>query len=107
MASRVGGAFVLANGVLTFKNLIFDVRGASIRLAGTYALVPRAMNLSGQVLLVASASQTQTGFKSWVLKPFDPLFRNKGAGTLIAIHVRGTADKPDIGLDVGKTLKPK
>jgi hypothetical protein len=41
-----------------------------------------------------------------VLKPFDPLFRNKGAGTFIAIHVRGTADKPDIGLDVGKTLNP-
>jgi len=76
-------------------------------MAGTYALEPRAMNLSGQVRLVASASQTQTGFKSWVLKPFDPLFRNKGAGTLIAIHVRGTADKPDIGLDVGKTLNPK
>ena len=106
VASRVGGAFVLANGILTFKNLAFDVRGASIRMAGTYALEPRAMNLSGQVRLVASASQTQTGFKSWVLKPFDPLFRNKGAGTLIAIHVRGTADKPEIGLDLGKTLKP-
>ncbi len=107
VASRVGGVFVLANGILTFKNLAFDVRRASIRMAGTYALEPRAMNLSGQVRLVASASQTQTGFKSWVLKPFDPLFRNKGAGTLIAIHVRGTADKPDIGLDVGKTLNPK
>ena len=107
VASRVGGAFVLANGVLTFKNLAFDVPGASIRMTGTYALERRAMNLSGQVRLVASASQTQTGFKSWVLKPFDPLFRNKGAGTLIAIHVRGTADKPDIGLDVGKTLNPK
>ena len=107
VASRVGGVFVLANGILTFKNLAFDVRGASIRMTGTYALEPRAMNLSGQVRLVASASQTQTGFKSWVLKPFDPLLRNKGAGTLIAIHVRGTADKPDIGLDVGKTLHPK
>ncbi len=107
VASRVEGAFMLANGVLTFKNLVFDVRGASIRLAGTYAMEPRAMNLAGQVRLRASASQTQTGFKSWVLKPFDPLLRNKGAGTLLAIHVRGTADKPDIGLDVGKTLSRK
>ena len=107
VASRVRGAFVLANGILTFKNLAFDVRGASIRMAGTYALEPRAMNLSGEVRLVASASRTQTGFKSWMLKPFDPLLRNKGAGTLIAIHVRGTADKPDIGPDVGKTLSPQ
>jgi hypothetical protein len=77
VASRVGGMFVLANGILTFKNLAFDVRGASIRMTGTYALEPRAMNLSGQVRLVASASQTQTGFKSWVLKPFDPLFATR------------------------------
>jgi hypothetical protein len=64
------------------------------------------MNLSGQVRLVARASQTQTGYKSWVWKPFDPLFAKKGAGTFLAINVRGTADKPDIGLDLGKTLKP-
>jgi hypothetical protein len=107
VASRVEGAFVLANGVLTFKHLVFDVRGAQIRMAGSYALEARAMNLAGQVRLTASASQTQTGFKSWVLKPFDPLLRNKGAGTLLAVHVRGTADKPDIGLDLGKTLNPK
>ena len=106
VASRVRSVFVLANGILTFKSLAFDVRGASIRMAGTYALEPRAMSLSGEVRLVASASQTQTGFKSLVLKPFDPLLRDKSAGTLLAIHVRGTADKPDIGLDVGKTLKP-
>jgi hypothetical protein len=107
VASRVEGAFVLANGVLTFKHLVVDVRGAQIRLAGTYALEARAMNLAGQVRLTASASQTQTGFKSWVLKPFDPLLRDKGAGTVLAVHVRGTADKPDIGLDLGKTLNPK
>lgn len=107
VASRAGGTFVLANGILTFKSLAFDVRGASIRMAGTYALEARAMNLSGQVRLTASASQTQTGFKSLVLKPFDPLLRDKGAGTILAVHVRGTADQPDIGLDLGKTLNPK
>lgn len=107
VASRVGGAFELSNGIVTFKSLTFDVRGAAIRLAGTYAMEPRAMNLTGQVRLVASASQTQTGFKSWVLKPFDALLRKQGAGTLLSVHVRGTADKPDIGLDLGKTLNPK
>ena len=60
------------------------------------------MNLSGEVRLAASASQTQTGFKSWALKPFDPLFRNKGAGTLIAIDVGGTADKPPLGWMLGR-----
>ncbi len=105
-ASRVGGTFALARGILTFKPLTFDVRGASIRVAGTYSLDSRAMNLTGQVRLTASASQTQTGFKSWLLKPFDPLFRDQGAGTLLAIRVGGTAGKPEIGLDVRRTLKP-
>ena len=43
VASRVEGAFILASGVLTFKNLVFDVRGAQIRMAGSYALESRAM----------------------------------------------------------------
>ena len=93
--------------VFTFKKLTAGVRGASVRLAGTYGLESRTMNLAGEVRLTARASRTQTGFKSWLLKPFDSLLRDKGAGTLLAIHVRGTADKPDIGLDLGKTLHPK
>jgi hypothetical protein len=107
VALKVDGTFGLANGVFTFKKLTAGVRGASVRLAGTYGLESRAMNLAGEVRLTASASRTQTGFKSWLLKPFDSLLRDKGAGTLLAIHVRGTADKPDIGLDLGKTLHPK
>jgi hypothetical protein len=105
-ASRVGGTFALTEGILTFKPLTFDVRGASVRVAGTYSLDSRVMNLAGQVRLTATASQTQTGFKSWLLRPFDPLFRDKTAGTLLAIRVRGTAGKPDIGLDLRRTLKP-
>lgn len=105
-ASHVAGTFALARGVLTFRPLTFDVRGASIRVAGTYSLDSRVMNFAGQVRLTASASQTQTGYKSWLLKPFDSLFRNKGAGTLLAIRVGGTAGKPEIGLDVRRTLKP-
>jgi hypothetical protein len=107
MALKVEGAFGLANGVFTFKHLTAGVRGASIRLGGTYALESRAMNLAGELRLTANASRTQTGFKSWLLKPFDPLLRSKGAGTLLAIHIRGTADQPDIGLDIGRTLNPK
>lgn len=106
-ASRVAGNFTLARGILTFKPLTFDVHGASIRVAGTYSVDSRAMNLAGQVRLTASASQTQTGYKSWLLRPLDPLFRNNGAGTLLAIRVQGTAGKPEIGLDLGRTLKPR
>ncbi len=57
------------------------------------------------VLLTATVSQTQTGYKSWLLKPFDPLFRKNGAGTRLVITVAGTQDQPKVGLDFGKTIK--
>ena len=53
---------------------------------------------AGVVLLNATVSQTQTGFRSWLLKPFDPLFRKNGAGTRLVITVAGTQDQPKIGL---------
>lgn len=107
MASRMRSAFTLRRGILTFKALAFDVEGASVRLAGTYALEPGTLAFTGEVRLAAPVSKTQTGFKTWLLKPLDPLFRNKGAGTLLAIKVHGTPDKPEIDLDLGKTLKRK
>jgi hypothetical protein len=48
-----------------------------------------------------------TGFRSLLLKPFDPLLRKRGAGTRLAIRVTGTRDKPDFGVEIGRTLKGK
>ena len=96
----------------TSTSVLFSPRRLLIA-AGLAALVIRAAaaiasrEFESRVRDPWPAHQAQTGFKSWVLKPFDALFRNKGAGTLIALHLRGTADKPDLGLDVGKTLNPK
>ena len=55
----------------------------------------------------ATVSQTQTGVKSVLLKPFDPLFRKGGAGTRLVIKVAGTQDQPKVGVDIGRTLKGK
>jgi hypothetical protein len=49
-------------------------------------------------------SDTQRGFKHYLLKPFDPLFSRDGAGTRLAIDVTGTAEKPKFGIAVGRTL---
>jgi hypothetical protein len=50
-------------------------------------------------------SQTQTGFRHFLLKPFDALFRKQGAGTRLALKVSGTVDEPKVGIDLGRTLK--
>jgi hypothetical protein len=105
VASRMATKFSLTNGVFTYQGLSFNVEGAAIKLDGTHSLRSKSVALSGVVLLDATVSKTQTGFKSWLLKPLDPLFRKKGAGTRLAITVTGTQDQPKIGLELGKTLR--
>ena len=76
-----------------------------MKLDGTHSLRSKVVDLAGVVLLDATVSQTQTGYKSWLLKPFDPLFKKNGAGTRLVITVAGTQDQPKIGLQLGPTLK--
>jgi hypothetical protein len=105
VASQMGAKFSLRNGVFTYQGLSFKVQGATVQLAGTHSLRTKTVDLSGVALLDATVSQTQTGYKSWLLKPFDPLFKKNGAGTRLAIKVAGTQDQPKIGLEVGRTLR--
>ena len=105
VASRMATKFVLRNGAFTYQELSFNVQGASVQLNGTHSLRTKTVDLSGIVLLNATVSQTQTGFRSLLLKPFDPLFRKNGAGTRLVITVAGTQDQPKIGLQIGPTLK--
>ena len=81
------------------------MQGAAIKLDGTHSLRSKAVDLSGVVLLNATVSQTQTGWKSWMLKPFDPLFKKNGAGTRLVIKVAGSQDQPKVAVDFGKTIK--
>ncbi len=105
VASRMSSKFTLKNGVFTYQSLSFNVQGADVQLNGTHSLRSKSLNLAGEVKLNATVSQTMTGFKSWLLKPFDPLFKKNGAGTRLVIRVEGTQDQPKVGLDVGKTLR--
>jgi len=105
VASSLAAKFALRDGAFTYQGLSFDVVGATVRLAGTHSLRSKSLNLAGEVLLQASVSQTMTGWKSWLLKPFDPLFRKRGVGTRLVIRVEGTQDQPKIDLEIGKTLR--
>ena len=57
--------------------------------------------------LDASISETQTGFKHFLLKPFDWMFRKQGAETRLVIKVGGTVQDPKFGVNIGRTLKGK
>lgn len=105
VASRMAVKFALNKGVFTYQGLTFRVQGADIQLAGTHSLRSKAIDLNGVAMLNASVSQTQTGIKRVLLKPFDPLFRKGGAGTRLVIKVAGTQDQPKVALDFGKTIR--
>lgn len=105
--SDMQGVFMLGDGVLRLPNVTFSVVGATVAMGGRYNLRSEALDFRGDVRLRASMSETMTGFKSLLLKPFDGLLRKRGAGTRLAIKVTGTRSKPDFGVEIGRTLKGK
>ena len=99
------GHFVLANSQVTFSSLSFSVPGAAVQLQGRFGLLSQALDFHGTLRLQAKVSQTTTGIKSLLLKPVDPFFEGKGAGTVLPIKITGTRGEPSFQLEIGKALK--
>ena len=100
--SAMRGAFQLKDGVLRFTGLSFVVQGALVQLHGSYRLRGGALDFRGSVRLQARASQTMTGWKSWLARPFDPILAKDGAGTVLPIAISGTAKQPKFGVEMKK-----
>jgi hypothetical protein len=99
------GRFELGHGRLKIPTVTFSVPGANVRLAGNYALKPETLDFRGTLGMQAKVSETQSGFKSLLLKVVDPLFKRPGGGSSIPIRIRGTRNNPDFGLDFGRVFK--
>jgi len=96
--SELKGSFSLKDGQITFRDLTFKVTGATVELAGNYGLKDEKIDFHGTLRVEAKVSQLTAGFKSFLLKPFDPFFRKNGV-TVLPIKVTGTRDQPAFGLD--------
>lgn len=96
--SNFAGQFALDNGSLRLSPLRFDVPGAMVQIAGHYGLRRGSLAFAGQVLMDAKVSQAVGGWKSFLLKPFDGLFRKKGR-TFIPITISGFRAEPKFGVD--------
>ena len=103
VASTFAGRFALDKGVLDLPLVTFDVPGAVVELAGDYALRPETIAFAGELVMDAKLSQTTTGFKSFLLRAVDPLFRRQGR-TVIPIRITGTRDQPSFGLDARRVF---
>jgi hypothetical protein len=100
---RMSGEFKMADESLAFRTLAFAVPGAVINIGGLFDVAEDKLDFHGALMLDAKVSETQTGWKRWVLKPVDPFFSKRGAGTFLHIKVVGSAKDPQFGLDRGGT----
>ena len=98
VASDFLGTFRLSDGVASFSRLSFSVPGALMSLTGTYGLRSEKIDMRGTFRMQATLSQTQSGVKHWLLKPFDRFFEKQGAGFLLPIRINGTKDHPEFGV---------
>ena len=99
--SEMNGSFRLANGLLSFSKLHYEIPGTNVDLTGKYSLDGNQFDFHGTARMDAKLSHMVTGWKSILLKPVDPFFTKHGAGTELPVKVTGTKSAPHFGLDFG------
>jgi AsmA-like protein len=99
------GQVRLDHGISTFTELSFGVPGASARLHGTYNIIDHRIDLHGQMQVDSQISKTTTGMKALLLKVMDPIFKKRHRGEVVPVHIGGTYEHPQYGLDLSKDKK--
>jgi hypothetical protein len=107
IASRMEGDFKMGGGVIKLPNLAYTVPGAAIELAGTYGVVGGTLDFTGNAKMDASVSQMVGGWKGLLLSPLDRYLKRDGAGTEVPIHIRGTRDRPQFGIDIDRMIRKR
>lgn len=98
--SAMQSDFKMVSGVITLPDLKYAVPGAEIDLAGKYGVEGSTLDFAGTARTQATVSQMVGGWKGVLLKPADRFFKKDGAGTEVPIHVDGTRDNPQFGVDI-------
>jgi hypothetical protein len=88
--------------MLKAESIEYELPGAHVQMKGVYALNNHTFEFDGHVRTDAKASEMVTGWKSALLKPFDPIFAKNGAGLELPISVDGVNGDYKIGLHDSK-----
>lgn len=99
--SAMQSDFQMTAEKITLPDLKYSVPGAQIDMKGTYGIDGSTLDFVGIARLKAKISQMVGGWKGFLLKPVNRFFEKDGAGTLVPIHVKGTREHPDFGIDFG------
>jgi hypothetical protein len=96
------GSVELTRGTAQFSNLTFGVPGADAQMHGTYNVINHKVDLHGNMRVATQISKTTTGMKALLLKAMDPFFHKRNKGEVVPVHILGTYEKPEFGLDLSK-----
>jgi len=94
------GQVDLNGGVARFTDLRFSIPGAKARMQGTFNIINEKIDLHGRMRVDTKISKTATGVKSLLLRLMDPIFKKKKKGEVVPVHIGGTYEKPQFGLDL-------
>lgn len=94
VGSRLSARVHLAHRRLSPHTVTFSAPGVTVAAAGTYSVDSEVMDLHAVARLDAPVSKTQTGARRWLLRPLDPLWQRRGAGSRVVLDVRGPAASP-------------
>ena len=99
------GQVRLEQGSAKFTDMSFGVPGAMARLHGTYNIIDHRIDLHGQLQVETQISKTTTGMKALLLKVMDPFFKKRKRGEVVPVHLGGTYEHPQYGLDLNNDKK--
>ncbi len=94
------GRVALTRGTADFSDLSFGIPGASARMHGTYNIINHKIDLHGRLRVDTKISKTSSGVKALLLKAMDPFFNKKKKGEIVSVHIAGTYERPQFGLDL-------
>jgi hypothetical protein len=100
--STMSGTFKMADRVVTLQALEYTVPGAVIDLNGSYGVEGGKLNFAGTAKMDATVSAMVGGWKGLLLKPVDRYFQKNGSGTEVPIHIEGTRENPQFGIDFNR-----
>ena len=98
--SGLQGHVHLRDGIATLTGFSLWVPGAHAKVSGTYNLINEKMEFHGILGTDVKLSQTTSGFKSMLLKPFDGLFKGRKRAAVVPVKLTGTYPNPQAGLDI-------
>jgi hypothetical protein len=103
VVAQLNGDVVLTDGVARLSRVSFHVPGATATGGGTYNLLTKRVDLRGTVSMVADASEAASGIKSFLLKPFDSLFRrHRQKGATLPVRITGQYPRPEYRVGLRK-----